>query len=87
MPSFVHFMSAESLRAPVVPLPHILMRRLSGFVLPVLIFAAAHFAAPLVTELPRSLAGLRTWGPLKAAESDADTSCLRRCFDLRGPDG
>lgn len=47
-----------------MPLPHVLLRRLSGFLLPVLILAAAHFAVPLVSELPQSLAGLRTWGPL-----------------------
>jgi hypothetical protein len=29
---------------------------------------------------------IRTWRPLKAAESDADTSCLRGYFDLRRRD-
>jgi GGDEF domain-containing protein len=42
------------------------LRVASAFVAPVLVLAAAHYLAPLVTTLPPTLAGLRTWGPIIA---------------------
>ena len=38
------------------------LRGLSGFVIPLLVLLAAHVLTPL--ELPSTLAGLRTWGPV-----------------------
>lgn len=43
---------------------HNLLRSLWGFVLPALLLVVAHLTAPLAGQLPASLAGLRSWGPL-----------------------
>ena len=42
------------------------LRVASVFVAPVLVLGLAHYLAPLVTTLPPTLAGLRTWGPILA---------------------
>ena len=44
----------------------LIVRGLSGFLLPLLLLVAAQFVVPLVALLPPSLAGLRTWGPILA---------------------
>lgn len=64
MPSFVHFTPAGYEYSGSVELPQSLLRRFSGFALPLVLLAVAHFAAPLAATLPYSLVGLRTWGPL-----------------------
>ena len=40
------------------------VRAASGFVAPVAVLLLAEFLAPRLTELPPTLAGLRTWGPV-----------------------
>lgn len=66
MPHIVPFMSLGPDRHATSQVPHSPVRSLSGFVLPVLILASAHFIAPLADRLPASLTGLTTWGPLIA---------------------
>jgi len=66
MPSFVQFTPAGSEHPEAVPALQSALRSLWGFVLPVLLLLLAQIAAPLAAELPASLAGLRTWGPLMA---------------------
>jgi diguanylate cyclase (GGDEF)-like protein len=64
VPSFVHFTPAGYEYSATIELPQSFLRRFSGFALPLLLLVVAHFAAPLAAELPASLVGLRTWGPL-----------------------
>ena len=64
MPSFVHFTPPGYDYSASAELPQSFLRRLSGFALPLLLLLVAHFSVPHAANLPYSLVGLRTWGPL-----------------------